>query len=309
MAYDALVTRSDVAARIPESVSNAMLTSLSATSAALQLGTRINVPTNQTRFPVLSALPTAYWVNGDTGLKQTSEAAWSNKYINIEEIATIVPIPEAVVDDTGFDVWDTLRPLMEGAIARVFDSAVFFGTNAPDSFPDDLVTSAVAAGNVVARGTSNPASGGLYGDYVATLATLYADGYRATGAVGNIENLAREMAVRASDGQLLTRPPQMPDVNYAMDGLWPTGLSAAEVIVGDFTKLVVGVRRDMTYKLLDQAVITDASGNIVYNLAQQDMIAMRLVFRAGWQVSNPINYKQAIEGSRFPFAILRSPSS
>ena len=27
--------------------------------------------------PVLSALPVAYFVNGDTGLKQTTEAAWA----------------------------------------------------------------------------------------------------------------------------------------------------------------------------------------------------------------------------------------
>jgi hypothetical protein len=48
---------------------------------------------------VLSALPVAYWVNGDTGLKQTTDAAWAGLMLEAEEIATILPVPEAVVDD------------------------------------------------------------------------------------------------------------------------------------------------------------------------------------------------------------------
>ena len=119
--YDSIISRSDAAAMVPEQVSSVMLNNLQEGSAALALGTRVPVSRNQTRFPVLSALPVAYFVNGDTGLKQTTEAAWSNKYLDIEEIATIVPIPEAVLDDAGFDIWGAIRPLMENAISRTLD--------------------------------------------------------------------------------------------------------------------------------------------------------------------------------------------
>ena len=41
-------------------------------------------------------------------------------------------------------------------------------------------------------------------------------------------------------------------------------------------------------KILDQGVIQDpATKDIVYNLAQQDMIALRIVFRMGWALPNP----------------------
>ncbi len=78
MPYNSLITRSNAASLVPEDVSNAMLTSLEARSAVLELGTVVPVARNQTRFPVLSALPTAYFVTGDTGLKQTTQAAWAN---------------------------------------------------------------------------------------------------------------------------------------------------------------------------------------------------------------------------------------
>ena len=309
MPYNSLISRTDAAAMIPEQVSTQMLTTLSEESAALRLGTRVPVATNQTRFPVLSALPTAYWVNGDTGLKQTSEAAWDNKYLNIEEVATIVPIPENVLDDAGFDVWDAVRPLMEASISRAVDAAIFFGTSAPTSFPDDIVTSAVAAGNVVARGTNNAAAGGIHGDLSDLLATLEADGYMADGAVGNVTLRARLRQVRATTGEQLALPAELPDITYALPGLWPTGVSAAELIVGDFDNLVIGVRRDFTYKLITEGVITDNTGAIIFNLPQQDMVALRLVFRMGWEVSNPINYQEGTEANRYPFSVLRSPAS
>lgn len=313
MPYNSLVSRTDAAALVPEQVSQAMLTTLNSQSAVLQLGNRIPIARNQVRFPVLSALPTAYFVTGDTGLKQTSEAAWDNKYLYVEEIATIVPIPESVLDDAGFDVWGAIRPLMEQAIGRTLDAAVIFGTSAPTTWATEgnLVADAVAAGNVVARGTNSAANGGLHGDLSDLVATLEADGYVPNGAVGNVTLKARLRQVRDTTGQTIALADDLPTPLYpsSLAGLWPSGLSAAELIAGDWTKLVVGVRQDMTYKLITEGVITDNTGAIIYNLPQQDMVALRLVFRAGYAVANPINRQQATEASRYPFAVLRSPAA
>jgi hypothetical protein len=67
----------------------------------------------------------------------------------------------------------------------------------------------------------------------------------------------------------------------------------------------------MTYKLITEGVITDNSvpPKVIYNLPQQDMVALRLVFRAGYAVSNPINYQQGTEADRSPFAVLVSPAT
>ena len=313
MPFNNLVSRANTAALVPEAVSTQMLTTLSEQAAVLQLGTNIPLASNQVRFPVLSALPTAYFVAGDTGLKQTTEAAWANKYLYVEEIATIVPIPEAVLDDAGFDVFGAIRPLMETAIARTLDAAVVFGTNAPTTWATEgnLVGKAVAAGNVVARGTNNAAAGGFHQDILDVVGAVELDGFTPTGAIGNVTVRGQLRKVRDTTGQQMQLPADVPGIAYpgSLAGLWPTGTNAAELLVGDFTQLVVGVRQDMTYKLITDGVITDNTGAIQYNLPQQDMVALRLVFRAGYAVSNPINFQNGNASTRSPFAVLRSPAA
>jgi hypothetical protein len=64
--------------------------------------------------------------------------------------------------------------------------------------------------------------------------------------------------------------------------------SIAQMVVGDFAKAVYAIRQDVTVKILTEGVIQDpVTKEIVYNLAQQDMIALRVVFRMGWALPNP----------------------
>ena len=315
MAYNNVIARADVQAMIREQVSDIMLEGLTNDSAALTIFRRINVPTNQTRFPVISALPSAYFVTGDTGVKQTTEAAWSNKYIDIEEIAAIVPIPDAVRDDASFDIVGEVVPLLRDAIARTLDAAIFFGTSAPASWPDDIVTAATAAGNDYTRGTATQAAGGLAEDFNQLIGLLEDDGYAPTDFVANMTLRRRLRSARDANGQLLadvnggvTNIWGLPTV-YPMAGLWPTGLSAAEVFALQARNFVIGVRQDFTVTFHTEGVITDNTGAIQYNLMQQDMSAIRIVFRAGWQVSNPLNYQEGTEANRYPAAVLLSPAA
>jgi HK97 family phage major capsid protein len=312
MPYNNLISRTDAAALIPENVTNAMLTNLQHESAALSLFRRMPpIPSHQTRMPVLSALPTAYFVNGDTGLKQTTEVNWANKYLNVEELAAILPVPESVLDDTGYDVWGEIRPLMEQAIGRTLDAAVFFGTNKPASWPSDITSAATAAGNTYTRGTNAAAAGGIAEDINQTMSRVEADGYTVNGFVTRTTFKAQLRGARDTQGQrlldLATNTIEGEAVRFAMSGLWPAGAGSAELFAGDWTQQVIGIRRDFTYKFLDQAVIQDNTGLIVYNLAQQDMVALRVVFRVAWQTANPINYEQGTEADRYPAAVLKAP--
>lgn len=314
MAFNNLIARTDAQALIPEQVSYAILQALSGGgSAAMSLFRHIPMATNQTRMPVLAALPTAYFVNGDTGLKQTTQVAWANKYINVEELACIVPVPENVLMDSqasGFDIWGAIQPLIVDAIGRALDAAVFFGVNKPASWPGALNADAAAAGNTIQSGTATAALGGIAEDINQTFATVEADGFDINGIVTNRTFRARLRSARDTLGQRLldvqagAESIEGVPIRYALPGLWPTGAGATELILGDFTQGILGVRQDITMKMLDQAVITDNTGAIVYNLPQQDMVALRVVFRVGFQVANTLNYQQQIAASRYPFAVL-----
>jgi len=313
MAYNNIISRTNASALIPEVVSNDILGGLNNQSAALTLFRQVRMATNATRMPVLSALPTAYFVSPtDTGLKQTTEVAWANKYLNVEELAAIVPIAESVLDDAGFDVWASVMPLLTDAIARTIDAAVFFGTNKPSTWGGAIVTDATTAGNVINRSVGTPRTdkAGLAGYLSDALAQVEADGFDANGVVANTTYKGMLRNTRDANGNLLAEVSPngiygVPVV-YPMRGLWPAaGVGAAEAIVGDFTQAILGVRQDITYKLITEGVIQDGSGVIQYNLPQQDMVALRVVFRCAFQTANTINYDNASGSTRYPFSVIK----
>src|SRR3954464_13639621 len=126
MPYNAITSRTDTGALIPEEVSNEMLGAATGQSAVLSLFRRVPVARSQVRLTILSALPLAYWVTGDARLKQTSEMAWTNKSLNIEEAATTYTVPDAVADDIDTNIWDEAMPYLIEAFESPVDWAVIF---------------------------------------------------------------------------------------------------------------------------------------------------------------------------------------
>lgn len=314
MPYNNLTGRADVQATIPEDVGREIVDIAADQSAVLRFFGRVDMSANQQRMPVLSALPVVYWVNGDTGLKQTTEMAWTNKYLNVEEMAAILPIPDAVADDMNFNIWDRARPRLAEAIGRQLDATVFFGDAAGGlNFPTNVAAAAVAAGNVRARGTAAADAGGIAEDVNQLMALVEADGFDVNGFVTDRRTRGRLRGARATDGQKLLDISQNQiegvDIQYAMRGLWPAGVNAAEIFAGDWNQFVVAVRRDITFEMFREGVVQDNTGTIIYNLMQQDMTALRVTFRVAWQVANPITREQPVEANRYPVAVLRSPAA
>lgn len=311
--YDSLVDRDDADALIPEEVASEVIKGAVEQSAAMSLFRRVTMGRAQQRLPVVSVLPTAYFVSGDTGLKQTTEQNWDNKYLNAEEVAAIIPIPDAVLDDSDFDLWAEIRPSLEEAIGRAVDAAIFFGTNAPASWPDDIVSAATAASNTASIGDNTAAEGGLAGDLSDGFSTVEADGFDVNGLVAarSLKGALRQARGTTGErfGEIGPNAFDGVDITYPMRGLWPTSASSAQAVGGDFSQGIVGIRKDMAFEIFREGVVQDGSGAIVYNLLQQDMKVMRVTFRVAFQVPNPVNHDQGDEAERYPFFVLLSEAS
>lgn len=311
MAYNDITTRTNAGSLIPEDLQREIVQGAIQQSVVMRMGRRMpDLPRAQRRVSVNSVLPFGFFVNGDTGLKQTTKMEWEDIFFDAEEIAVILPISEAVLDDVDVDFFREARPKIEEAFGTVFDRAVFFGTNAPASWRDDILTSATAAGHAVTLGTGVDLYQDLLG--VGGLTDLVArDGYPVTGHVADISMQARLSDVRDANGvPLFTMAMQDSPrwflrgspVDFPLNGMMDP-LQALD-FAGDWRSLVWAQRTEIRTKILDQASLHDAAGDLVINLAQQDAVALRLTWRVAWQIFNPINRMNENAATRFPFSVL-----
>lgn len=303
------IDRQGADALIPEQISREIVQGVTEESTVLSMGKKLpNMSSNRTVMPVLDMLPVAYFVNGDTGTKKTTKMMWDKKRIYAEEIAVIIPIPEAVLDDADYDIWGEARPRLVEAFGKVIDGAVFFDIDKPANWRDGVVTTAVNAGAVV------PASANMYKDIMGTdgvIAHVEKSGYFPTGHIADISMRAELRELVDKNNRPLFKTDVQNDTQYSLDGnrmVFPRNgafdPTKAKMISGDFSQLVYAVRQDITFKMFDQGVVQDpATGEIVYNLMQNDMVAMRAVMRLGWEIPNPINSLETDKTKRCPFAV------
>ena len=315
----AIIDRTGAEVLIPEEHAREIIQMVPEQSTTMRLMTRLPDMGSKTRvLPVLSSLPMAYFVDGDTGYKQTTAAAWQNVKLHAEEIACIVPIPINVLDDADYDIWANILPQIVAAIGARWDSVVLYSVNKPTNFPDGIIPSAITAGNVVTYDKDASLYQQLLGDGgVASL--VEEDGYVPNGYIGHVNMRSKIRGTVDNNGMpIFGRTPYVSGVGtrptFELDSnpiYFPRtevmGAGNALLVGGDWTMPVWAMRTDITTRLLTEAVIQDPTNQtIVYNLAQQDMVALRVTFRAGWAMPKPVNRLNMNNESRFPFAVLVS---
>ena len=296
-----MITRTDADALIEVQVANEIFDGVVKESKALSMFRRLpNMTSDKTKLRVLDSLPIAYFVDetNNNGRKNVSKMAWDKKYINAAEIAVIVPIKENVLNDADIDIWAEVKPRIVEAFGKKIDNAIFNGTNKPSDWRKGLIPSVVEAGAEVTE------TGDLYKDINDTMVKVEESGYDVTGLLGGVGLKGKFRMMVDKSGQPLNST-EIGSLNRAFldNGAWDK--STSTLIAGDFNQAVYAIRQDITYKVLTEAVIQDPEdGSILYNLAQDDMVALRVVMRLGWEIPNPVNAENETE-SRFPFASLK----
>ena len=304
------ISRVDAAGLLSDQEFSELLQDARKQSAAMATFRTVPMSSKVGKMPVLSALPVASWVSGDSGRKSTTEMVWEKKDITVEEVATIVAIPDAVIDDSNIPIWGEVRPALAEAVGAAVDAAVFFGTNAPASFDDSLFEGAVSAGQTVAEGTGVDLADdinetwGKVEDVGLDVNVQYASRKIRRRLRGLRDDNNQPIYLETLRGDRNTRELMGADIEYVTNGAWDD--DSATMIVGDRSKAILGIRQDVTYTLSNEATITDGSGNVVISLFEQDMTAMRVVLRLGFVVADI--YTREAADRVWPFAAL-TPAS
>lgn len=293
------IDRDDVATLIQEEYSNQLLITAAASSGALNAFGSVNLGTKVTNLPVLTSLPEATWVGEsateDVGVKRTSAATWGNRQFVVEELAVIVPVHEDVLDDADDALLSSITASGGTAMAKALDQAVIFGINKPNSWTsksllgaataesqiftpsatlgDDLFGSILQAAESVDDTGADPsvilsASGLRY--KLANLrdtqgSAIYTSSLNAAGTVGE--------AIMGLDAA------------FVKNGAWDR--TQATAIIADRSRVLIGVRQDITVKFLTESTLTNGESTI--NLAERDMVAFRFKARYAYVLGDTLN--------------------
>jgi len=129
--YNSLVSRADLS--LPEDKLSEIFSAAVEGSAVLPFAKRLrDARSDELKMRVNAELPIAYFVDevGKTStfpnstLKQTTAVDYNDTTLYIREIATIVPIPQAVWNDADFNVQGDISTKVRGAISKLVDASI-----------------------------------------------------------------------------------------------------------------------------------------------------------------------------------------
>jgi HK97 family phage major capsid protein len=334
MAYDSYIQRGDspvydaddgASALIPEDAATSIIQAAIEKSVVMTMAKTQRMSRKVKRLPVLSLNPTAEWLEADQSLKSTSYMAWNNIFLEAAELAIIIPISENLLADSDIDLGSQVEPKVAEAFAAKIDAAILFGTNKPTVWPAALATHAIAAGNTVTQG----AGVDIAADVNNVMAAVEADGFTVDGMAMRQSLRASFRGLRSTTNEFIFKPgspgaenttfgtgdggrkgqifdvPAMAVLNGSFEEHDAATANATKLIAGDWSQVIIGIRQDITVKRLTEASIYNASGELQFALAQQDMIALRFVMRLGYALANPLTRINSVTATRSPFAVLR----
>lgn len=305
------ILRANVTDLLPEQTAKQVIQAATKLSAALALIPIIPMSARTFSIPVTAALAQAFWLDDDDlAEKSASTAAWKGVRLTARELAVIVIVPIAVLNDLldgGFDAWGMVQPQISEAFADKIDRAVFAGVG---PFVG-IVPQAIAAGHVVSFPTATQSEGGIAEDINQTRAFVLRDGFLPSGIVADALIQVVTAGARDTTGQLLTDVANgsvagLPAVYVRHGVLDPDGSTSVLAVVGDVRAGArLGLRQDIEYTFLKEAQIG------AVNLATMDAVALRTTMRVAFATANPTTRENpntsngdTIPSDRFPFAVL-----
>lgn len=248
-------------------------------------------PGNSRTIPALGTAVSVFWTD-EGGKKKSTQPKFSVVVQTLKKLAAIVPFTEEILEDSAINLTSLVATLFAEAVSKEEDIQFFSGTGAP--WTGILNNGSV---NIVLQATGDV-------NQVTVDDLIDMEDATPTGALSGAkyyfhrtvlsvlrklkDNNGNYILVPAANGQ----PATLNGKPYETSDAFP---AVSEITTGDpyilFANLkqaaVFGDKQQLRVKLLDQATITDTDDSTVLNLAEQDMVALRIVERVGYVVALP----------------------
>jgi HK97 family phage major capsid protein len=242
-------------------------------------------------IPTLGTSVTVKWTE-EGAKKQGTEPSFGIVTQILKKLAAIVPMTEEILEDSAIDIVALLGQLFAEAVSKEEDLQFFAGTGAPWTgiLNNGSVNKVTQASGDASQLTADDLLDMI--DATPTGALSGAKFYMHRSILSVIRKL------KGTDGQYIYQNPGqgLPATiwNYpvvtsdAFPALADVDTGDQYVLFGNLKQgAVFGDKQQLRVKMLDQATVTDGDGSTVINLAEQDMVALRIVERVGYVIALP----------------------
>lgn len=269
---DTTFLKDNLKGSVPVEIATDLIKNIVTTSTAFQVCRHVPMASDTKTLPILTDTGSAYWT-GEGEKIGTSVMAFDYPQLSAKKLAVIVPTTKEKMRDSALSVLQDIKDGIADAFVKAIDSAVFFGVSTPFGINlCDIAETQKIVGTDKIDMDISAAMGLIESNDLAVSSVITHNGMKKTFRdLRDNNGNAIVVPGGASSSQIYNTPIYIP-----ASKVW--NKTKAEVILGDFTKAIIGTRDNITYETLTEATV----GGI--NLAEQDLIAIKCTMRFGFNV-------------------------
>lgn len=271
---DTTFIKNNLKGSVPVEIASDVIKNIVNQSTAFSVCKHVPMTSNKKVLPMLSDTGSAYWVEeGET--IGTSVHGWEYPELEAKKLAVIIPVTKEKYNDSVLDVMSEIKQGISDAFSRAIDLAVFFGVNSP--FETNIFTE--ASKQKVNRADDENLDISISN----TIAKIEDNNLNPNAIVGAVGLKNELRLLRDANGNAVQVPGGASgSMIYNLPIYYPTTRAfdntKAQLLVGDYSRAIIGTRSDITYEILDQATV----GGV--NLAEKDLLAIKCTLRFAFNV-------------------------
>ena len=278
---DSLYLKDNLAGFVPTELANGIMDEIARGSSILQLSEVKKMNSDTLKFQMWAEKPGAYWVGEEERIK-TSTAKWIFPEMKAKKLAVIIPVTKEKLNDTTIDVFAELKPQIAQAFYTAIDKACLFGENSP--FEKNIAGIAESNSHEVERNGENS----LDLDISEVMGLIEGKNLDPNGFIGHYGIKKELRNLRDANGNQLAvlgmKENSLYDLPLAFSRNGAFDKAQAELLCGDWSKSIVGIREGIEFEILTEATLQSVTmeDSKPLSLAENDMIAIKATMRLAY---------------------------